>query len=149
MGGDGGQRELGGHRRQKASLGKLVADTKHLAIYTKCPLGDLLLEWWAFGLLSAYNVQAIADAARQSGCTSPLVEKLASIGTYGAYPNCHRDLMRNFQHIVELPEPMTIETKLMDRTRRPPALVDVELPTLAPHETIWALSQRCDAMILG
>ena len=128
---------------------KLVHENKKLGVYTHCPLGDLLLEWWAFGLLSAYNVQAIADAARQSGCHSPLVEKLASIGHYGVHPNCHRDLMRSFQPTVELPEPMTIETKLMDRTRRPPALVDVELPTLAPHETIWALSQRCDAMILG
>ena len=59
----------------------------------RCNLADLLIEEWGFGRMSAPMVQRIAAAAYSDGLGQ--VQRLASIGSWGAYPNnTHRDLVK-------------------------------------------------------
>ena len=58
-------------------------------------LAHCLLTKWAWGKISAVNVQAIAHSARLSGCLQDDIRGLALLGNYGmASNNCHRDLLQ-------------------------------------------------------
>lgn len=54
----------------------------------------LLLNKWAWGLMSAPTVQAIAQAAVEDGAPSPDLKQLAALGGSGSdQSHCHRDLL--------------------------------------------------------
>ena len=53
-----------------------------------------LLRKWAWGKLSAPELQSLAQSAYQDGLRHPEIEKLASLGTWGKFAgNMQRDLM--------------------------------------------------------
>ena len=57
-------------------------------------LGDRLLQLWAWGVLSATNVQWLAEGSILDGADHEQLKQLANIGSHGSYPgNCRRDLL--------------------------------------------------------
>jgi len=104
------------------------------AIKDTSMLGEYLLEMWAFGSMSAQQVQEISTRAVQDGLRLPMLEFLAGIGSQGTTSKCDRDIRRHFPPRLALPETLTLTTKLMSTKTDPPQLVDVRLPILPIHE---------------
>ena len=74
-----------GHRQREQSVEYAEAPFSHLARY--------LLEEFAFGGVSANQVQKLAWMAKRDGLQHTAVDKLASLGANGKHPgNCNRDL---------------------------------------------------------
>jgi hypothetical protein len=81
------------------------AHQQHRLPEPNSPLGLALLSKWAWGVLSATNVQELAHAAVLSGAEADDLVSLSSLGSYGQQPgNCHRDLVRKYCKDLWSPE---------------------------------------------
>ena len=84
-----------------------VAAQSHLAKY--------LLEDWAFGGISATQLQIIAHLAQKDGLRHPSIDKLSSFGTFGKHPgNVDRDLRKFMESYLpfEHPKPDCVDIPL-------------------------------------
>ena len=82
--------EFGGYKQQLAK-----AKEEEEAERKPSKLAAQLVEKWAWGAMSAPEVQLLASAALEDGLQHPDVAKLAKIGGSGKYPgNTHRDLLK-------------------------------------------------------
>ena len=103
-------------------------------------LAHMLLEMWAWGEISAYRLQQMAEAGVHDGIGHPDMRKLASLGTNGKHSgNCHRDLTRYLDKIVHMPEPvpMTIPLKMDDDN-----VNIVDIPLLPLHRLFAHMAQH-------
>ena len=84
-------------------------------------LATLLMEQWAWGEISAPQVQQMAKAAITDGCQHPELLKLASLGSSGLCTgNCHRDLQRHLKVADKMPQAIAMTLPL----QRTPGEVD-------------------------
>ena len=102
----------------------------------KSRLAQVLLQFAAWGLLSAPKIQQIAEAAVHDGLKNEAVEKLARVGDYGKYSgNARRDLQRSFGAPNTLPPPLEIKLPLLIKGE----VQWVDYPILLPHQLFHAL----------
>ena len=79
-------------------------------VQNKSVFADRLLSLWAWGLLSATNVQWLAEGAVMDQGVSQQCGDLADIGSQGGQPgNCRRDLLRKLPEKGKC-EPMIVNT---------------------------------------
>ena len=98
------------HQKHKIITGVLHADDEPSGM-PQSELATLLVREWAWGNISTPMVQKVAAAAHADGCKHKDVEPLASLGTWGMYPNnTHRDLLYKLQAPIA-----------------PPALADIKM----------------------
>ena len=82
---------------------------------TSSVLVSLLLQFWAWGVLSAPIVQRIAAACvseveASGGIPSDTLVALQTIGTSGAHPNvCRRDILRKFTDKFDMFKPLNVK----------------------------------------
>ena len=83
----------GGHRQQRTG----VASAAIRAVRFLCPFVTGLLKRWAWGQLSAVDVQDISHRAKLAGLQSAENDELARIGGWGSVTgHMQRDLMTTF-----------------------------------------------------
>jgi hypothetical protein len=76
-----------GGYRQRSQAAQADVGSSHLVTH--------LLREWAWGGISAPQIQLICQAARADGTRHPDIDRLANIGAAGTVPhNCHRDMSR-------------------------------------------------------
>ena len=98
--------DIGRHARGRGGIrqrlaGHLQQDSVHR---NSSKLGHMLLEQWAWGEISALQVQRTAEAALADGATHPQLTRLASLGASGVHKgNCHRDLLKYLDTYMEMP----------------------------------------------
>jgi hypothetical protein len=81
-------------------------------------LGNILLEKWSWGAISASLLQQFAAAATSSGCETPDVQRLSALGAHGHLPgNIHKALVRQFSKGLLTPEPYIVNVPLKVRRR--------------------------------
>jgi len=108
-----------------------------------CPFGKMLLSQWAWGDISAKNVQAYAHAAQLSGLHSPDVAFLARLGSYGHHPgNIQRDLLKKFTNEMCTPELSLAHPYLKRKRGGMHRLVKHPCPVLLPHDWLASLAQH-------
>ena len=102
--------------------------------------------YFAFEVLSAPQVQALANAVVQDGVTIPL-QKLASIGSIGSQSgNCYRDMMRLCSSripLLQLVKPYHFSVPCPSVSKA--ALTEVSVYAALPHElfaTVFLLSEE-------
>ena len=101
---------------------------------TICPIHDLLLEEWAFGTLSATQVQTYSLSMWNSGLTSPFIEKLASFGKWGKFEgNVHQELMRYVKKLTPLMEPEVFDCPIKIEKGPDRGLKTVPIHWCPPH----------------
>lgn len=106
------------------------------------PLGKLLLEKWAWGILSAPSVQEIAMAAKLSGLISADIEHLASLGASGHSPqNIHRDMVRTYCKDLVPPEPHVLEVPMLVTEGTQVHTTGMPCELLLPHDWVSALDK--------
>ena len=87
------------------------------SVELKTPLAVLLLNKFAWGKLSATEVQEYADTALKSGAKGFDLECLAKIGAHGqSKNNCARDLEREFFKDLVTPARVEVECNLKVKT---------------------------------
>jgi hypothetical protein len=137
---------MSGHMQKRARLQQEQHGTSHLEaassssdLSDKSPLWKLLMRKYAWGSMSASDVQQLAQAAVQSGASKHDLQELASIGAHGnAAGNAQRDLNRLLTSEVAVPSPTRLKTPMMaaDGVK----VRDYEI--MLPHDWIHALVQR-------
>ena len=103
-------------------------------VVTTSKFAHMLLELWAWGDISAYRLQQLAQASVVDGLVHPDVQKLAAIGATGKHPgNCHRDLVRHLHTKIDMPLPvqMSVPLKMDDDNVRV-----VDIPLLPFHRLV-------------
>lgn len=106
------------------------------------PLARCLLNKFVRGALQATDVQEIAHAAWQNGCTDATVHVLSSLGSFGNHPqNCLRDLERRFFKDPLAPE-MTELTVPMCTRLQPQVHFQGKLAAFLPHHWLELLEQE-------
>lgn len=103
------------------------------------PLWQLLMKKYAWGNMSASDVQQLAQAAVESGAARHDLQQLASIGSHGNVPgNAQRDLSRLLGSEVAAPLPVRIKTPLKATDGVKPR----DYECMLPHDWIHALLQK-------
>ena len=95
------------------------------------PFGHTLLRKWAWGKLSAPDLQELAAAAQQSGLEDETTEELAAFGARGrASQNVQRDLVRKV-HTGLVPSSTAVTIPRLDPKSRADGIgqVPVKLPS--------------------
>ena len=102
------------------------------------PLAVSLIRKWAWGGLSAADVQEFALAAKQSGADSDEIRKLASFGSFGTCKqNCHRDLMRYVcPRITCVPESTAVQVPYYDNKGSSDVALLCEMECILPLDWI-------------
>lgn len=77
-------------------------------------VSSVLLSKWAWGAISAPDLQELAAAIQMSGNSEEEVEMLASIGGQGTNEHHHRDLMAKFCKNLAIPQPLNVDVPYMD-----------------------------------
>jgi hypothetical protein len=97
-----------------------------------------LIRKWAWGGLSAADVQEFSLAAKQSGADSAEIRKLASIGSFGVNKqNCHRDLIRYVcPSTACVPEPTAIQVPYFDNKGSSDVALLCEMQCILPLDWI-------------
>ena len=102
-------------------------------------LCQALLEQWAWGLLSATSVQALAQGALLDGLSNASVQTLAGLGSSGAHPDhARRDLLSRCFRGGVLPFMTSIPAPMQDLSRN---VVEGDVKVLLPSEVLswmWA-----------
>ena len=84
------------------------------------PFGHTLLRKWAWGKLSAPDLQELAAAAQQSGLQDEATEEFAAFGARGrASQNVQRDLVHGFGSQQHRCDHSTLGPKEQGRRHRP------------------------------
>ena len=123
---------------------KHVEETKPKDLELQTPLAILLVHKFAWGKLSAAEVQVFADSAIKSGAVGSDLLTLQKLGGFGSSTNnCHRDLVMAFFKNMATPSPMQIETMMKVKN----AVGEVEdkkkeVPVILPHQWVNALEER-------
>jgi hypothetical protein len=95
------------------------------------------MEQWAWGEISAPQVQQMAKAAITDGCQHPELLKLASLGSSGLCTgNCHRDLQRHLKVADKMPQAIAMTLPL----QRTPGEVEPETLPMMPLHRLLACS---------
>ena len=132
----------GGRHQQSAAGAALpaAAVAEPMRLDDCSPLGRVLLEKWAWGILSAPLVQEITNAAKLSGALAPDIVWMAALGSYGRLEgNINKGLVRQYcKHLIP-PEPHSIQVPF--KVRRGTTTVVSRLPCelLLPHDWFAAL----------
>ena len=72
-------------------------------------VATVLLMKWAWGIISAVDLQELAMAVKVSGNTEEEIMELASIGAHGTEAgHCHRDLERKYNKEMWPPQPQNV-----------------------------------------
>eukprot|EP00969_Alexandrium_andersonii_P372566 15482016-Alexandrium_andersonii.AAC.1 len=75
----------------------------------------VLLMKWAWGILSAVDVQELALGTKLGGNADDEMEELASLGAHGTVPgHCSRDLKRRFAEETFTPSPRSYRAPFYD-----------------------------------
>ena len=102
----------------------------------------LLVQLWSWGFLSAVQLQRICAAAVKDGLSHPEILALASIGSWGQWPNnCHRDLVRKLGK-PNLPSPFSWRVS-MTGFRTFPKVRNILLPFMLPHLLFGWMYHKC------
>ena len=81
-------------------------------------LGDRLLQLWAWCVLSATNVQWLAEGSILDGGDHEQLKQLAKIGSHGSYPgNCRRDLLVMVHRTHAGVQPLPLELPVIEGDR--------------------------------
>ena len=135
----------GGHKQKRAAETQLQQDVSKKSHgnneLVDSALAAALLQRWAWGKLSAIDVQSLASAAVSSGCGEAGVASLAGLGSHGSIPgNINRDLLRNLGPCNMVPEACKCQVAYMD-PKASKELVDQGMCSLLlPHEWLHCLS---------
>jgi hypothetical protein len=102
-------------------------------------LAKLLLSWWAWGELSAHQVQKLSAASVADGSECSHLNRLAKLGASGACErHCHEQLLR-----VAKPTPLHTSLVTIELPMLNPVEVDtVPFTILFPHE-VFAMMYTC------
>lgn len=126
----------GGHR-QKRQWATMAASESQPA---SSELAKVLITSWAWGDMSAPQVQKFAAAAKADGLTHPDIAKLAALGSGGRHAgNCHRELVNKLQ-------PTFASQALSQVTlyfKQPPARISGSIyDVMLPHELFAVMFQH-------
>ena len=105
-------------------------------------LADILKELWAFGELSSYNVQRIAQAAQISSGTRDLTA-LAALGKHGTNRNVPRDLQALVASDV-VPAPYAFEVPALSSKAK--KQVSARCAVLLPHQVFAFVAEHHPAL---
>ncbi len=83
-------------------------------LHSQSVFATCILLKWAWGTLSAPDVQELAMACKLAGNDEAEVDELASIGGYGLNGKQHRDLMIRFSTDLLPPLPRKIKVPYVD-----------------------------------
>ena len=129
---------LGGHRQKRQRLDRLGGDGD---ADEQCPLATGLLMRWAWGNISAAEVQNLAHLAKLSGLNHSEIDFLAGIGTGGTNPNhCSRALYRRYCKGLKLPEPTVIRLPVVETKSDRMTVSYCDFPLLLPHDWMSSLA---------
>lgn len=108
---------------------------------SSCFASCILLKW-AWGTLSAPDVQQLAMACKLSGNSESEVDDLASIGNYGMNDKQHRDLMLKFS--FELLTPMTRQILIpyLDVKGDANSTLQTEVPIILPSDWLRTMLSK-------
>ena len=118
------------------------AHQQHRLPEPNSPLGLALLSKWAWGVLSATNVQELAHAAVLSGAKAEDLVSLSSLGSYGQQPgNCHRDLVRKYCKDLWSPDPysVVVPMKFVNPETGAVDMAEGSIDMFLPHQWLAAL----------
>ena len=106
-----------------------------------CPLATGLLLRWAWGSMSATELQHLAALAKLSGLQHPEVDFTASIGAAGNQPNhCSRALYRKYcKHVGLLPAPELVQCPIFENKGDRQEVVVIDMPIILPHDWLHML----------
>ena len=125
-----------GHK-QKRALGVEDQDLVVLDVVEHSPLWLVLVQRYAWGHISASEVQQKAHAAIQRGALGDDLEGLAAIGGYGnSLGNAQRDLVRLVSAKVLVPDPFVVNMHICPSLCK--ELVPIEI--MLPHDWVSALA---------
>ena len=126
---------------------------------TSSVLVSLLLQFWAWGVLSAPIVQRIAAACvseveASGGIPSDTLVALQTIGTSGAHPNvCRRDILRKFTDKFDMFKPLNVKVPCVPVKQLGDWLVSwTYTPIMMPNEMfehIWEYFPETFKELLG
>ena len=126
------QKRLVEHNLCSSSSGS-TDSTKHSALW------NILMSRYAWGHMSASEVQQIALGAVQSGADRPDLHELAALGAYGnQLGNAQRDLARNVFSDVLTPNAFHLKTPLLGAD----GIKTRDYEVMLPHDWIAALASR-------
>jgi hypothetical protein len=104
------------------------------------PLASLLLQYWAWGQMSAPMLQAIALAAVRSGPDDPHVQAMAKFGTYGRQQqNIQRSILQAYCPQLCTPEPYEVMVPMLVKQDTDTVTQQVPLHMFLPHEWLHCL----------
>ena len=127
-----------GHK-QKRALGELDQDLVVPDVVEHSPLWIVLMQRYAWGHMSASEVQQIAHAAIQSGAQGDDLEGLASIGGYGnSIGNAQRDLVRQVSAKILVPDPFVVTMPICHNLCKKTVPMEIMLP----HDWVTALASN-------
>ena len=117
---------LGGSQQRKRAalqLGFPAADSQ--SCDTGSALVGLLLELFAWGMISGVLVQELAHADREDGNNADEIIKLSAVGCNGVHSgNCARDIRDTYKiEATKLPTPYIVNLPMSDSKRTPPQVV--------------------------
>eukprot|EP00974_Lingulodinium_polyedra_P078333 7584469-Lingulodinium_polyedra.AAC.1 len=98
---------------------------------------------WAWGVLSAPDVQELAMAIKMSGNDEEEIEELASLGAHGlSLAHSHRDLERRFCKELWSPQPMSYNIPYKDNRGKPKEVLFTQTKMYLISDWLRALSQN-------
>eukprot|EP00959_Pyramimonas_sp_CCMP1952_P467495 9491713-Pyramimonas_sp.AAC.1 len=106
------------------------------------PVATVLLMKWAWGLLSAPDIQEIAHAIKLSGNKESEIDDIASCGAHGTQQgNIHRDLMTRFCDGMETPEPRSYRIPFVESTAGEKHTFFTDVSMYLPSDWFHALAK--------
>ncbi len=106
------------------------------------PLANLLLQYWAWGQLSAPMLQSIALAASRTAEGDYHVQQMARFGTSGRQPqNIQRSIISAYCPDVCAPEPFEIMVPVTLKVNTETVTQELPFHMFLPHEWLFSLTQ--------
>jgi hypothetical protein len=115
-----------------------------LSSFGSSAFASCILLKWAWGSLSAPDVQQLALACKLSGNNEAEVDDLASIGNYGLNDKQHRDLMQKFAGRLLTPQARSIMIPYIDPKGDSNFALQTEIPILLPSDWLRTLLTNPD-----
>eukprot|EP00974_Lingulodinium_polyedra_P093744 9083303-Lingulodinium_polyedra.AAC.1 len=106
-------------------------------------IATMLLMKWGWGILSAVDIQELAQAVKVSGNTEDEIDDIASCGGYGVNTgHIHRDLMRKFCSKMYAPEPVKVIVPYLDTTGKKLPGLSTDIDIFLPSQWIVSLANN-------
>jgi hypothetical protein len=117
---------------------------QRLSSFGSSAFATCILLKWAWGSLSAPDVQQLALACKLSGNTESEVDELASIGNYGLNDKQHRDLMLKFSGRLLTPQSRLINLPYTDVKGDANFCLHTQVPIILPSDWLRTLMTNPD-----